>query len=144
MHVRVSSKSAKSSTRASYRAHVDCPVCTGPLPFCRRARPKTLLVNLTSKALGLDFGRIQFTPDLMPMTSRVQIFSRQTKTQGGATFGSWKVLFSPICYWLMKSTVSTKDMSSPPSGNARRSGDRRRTNEESTQSIHGLCNSESH
>ena len=24
---------------ASYRAHVDCPVCTGPLPFCRRARP---------------------------------------------------------------------------------------------------------
>ena len=27
---------------------------------------KTLLVNTTSKALGLDFGRIQFTPDLMP------------------------------------------------------------------------------
>ena len=27
---------------------------------------KTLLVNTTSKALGLNFGRIQFTPDLMP------------------------------------------------------------------------------
>jgi MoxR-like ATPase len=27
---------------------------------------KTLLVQTTSEALGLDFGRIQFTPDLMP------------------------------------------------------------------------------
>ena len=27
---------------------------------------KTLMVNTISKALGLDFKRIQFTPDLMP------------------------------------------------------------------------------
>ena len=27
---------------------------------------KTLLVNTVAKALGLDFKRIQFTPDLMP------------------------------------------------------------------------------
>ena len=27
---------------------------------------KTLLVNTTAQAIGLDFGRIQFTPDLMP------------------------------------------------------------------------------
>jgi MoxR-like ATPase len=27
---------------------------------------KTLLVNTTAQALGLDFGRVQFTPDLMP------------------------------------------------------------------------------
>ena len=27
---------------------------------------KTLLVNTVSKALGLDFGRVQFTPDLLP------------------------------------------------------------------------------
>jgi len=27
---------------------------------------KTLLVNSVSEALGLDFKRIQFTPDLMP------------------------------------------------------------------------------
>ena len=34
--------------------------------MCIRDRAKTLLVSTTAQALGLNFNRIQFTPDLMP------------------------------------------------------------------------------
>jgi len=37
---------------------------------------KTLMVNTIAKALGLDFKRIQFTPDLMPSDILDTIYTR--------------------------------------------------------------------
>lgn len=50
---------------------------------------KTLLVNTVSKALGLDFKRIQFTPDLMPsdiLGSEILDENRQFKFIKGPVF----------------------------------------------------------
>ena len=50
---------------------------------------KTLLVNTVAKALGLDFKRIQFTPDLMPsdiLGSEILDENRQFKFIKGPIF----------------------------------------------------------
>ena len=46
---------------------------------------KTLLVSTTAKALGLDFGRIQFTPDLMPADITGTEVLEEDKSTGGRT-----------------------------------------------------------
>ncbi len=33
---------------------------------------KTLLANATARALGIDFARVQFTPDMLPRISRAR------------------------------------------------------------------------
>ena len=50
---------------------------------------KTLMVNTIAKALGLDFKRIQFTPDLMPsdiLGSEILDHDRQFKFIKGPIF----------------------------------------------------------
>ncbi len=50
---------------------------------------KTLMVNTISQALGLDFKRIQFTPDLMPsdiLGSEILDENRQFKFIKGPDF----------------------------------------------------------
>lgn len=52
---------------------------------------KTLMVNTIAKALGLDFKRIQFTPDLMPsdiLGSEILDENRQFKFIKGPVFGN--------------------------------------------------------
>ena len=52
---------------------------------------KTLMVNTISKALGLDFKRIQFTPDLMPsdiLGSEILDNDRQFKFIKGPIFSN--------------------------------------------------------
>ena len=52
---------------------------------------KTLMVNTISKALGLDFKRIQFTPDLMPsdiLGSEILDHDRQFKFIRGPIFSN--------------------------------------------------------
>ena len=52
---------------------------------------KTLLVNTVAKALGLDFKRIQFTPDLMPsdiLGSEILDENRQFKFIKGPVFAN--------------------------------------------------------
>ena len=52
---------------------------------------KTLMVNTISQALGLDFKRIQFTPDLMPsdiLGSEILDESRQFKFIKGPIFAN--------------------------------------------------------
>ena len=44
---------------------------------------KTLLVNSTAQSLKLDFQRIQFTPDLMPMISLERTFQEDQIQDGG-------------------------------------------------------------
>ena len=44
---------------------------------------KTLLVNTVSKALGLDFGRVQFTPDLLPSDITGAEILEEDKSTGG-------------------------------------------------------------
>lgn len=54
-------------------------------------RAKTLMVNTISKALGLDFKRIQFTPDLMPsdiLGSEILDENRQFKFIKGPVFSN--------------------------------------------------------
>ena len=52
---------------------------------------KTLMVNTISKALGLEFKRIQFTPDLMPsdiLGSEILDENRQFKFIKGPVFSN--------------------------------------------------------
>ena len=52
---------------------------------------KTLMVNTIAQALGLDFKRIQFTPDLMPsdiLGSEILDENRQFKFIKGPIFGN--------------------------------------------------------
>ena len=59
---------------------------------------KTLMVDTIAKTLGLDFKRIQFTPDLMPsdiLGSEILDNERQFKFIKGPVF--------QILFWLMKS-----------------------------------------
>ena len=59
---------------------------------------KTLLVNTVSEALGLNFKRIQFTPDLMPSdVLGTSVFN--VKTQNSHIR---KDLYLPTLYWQMK------------------------------------------
>ena len=58
---------------------------------------KTLMVNTIAKALGLDFKRIQFTPDLMPsdiLGSEILDNDRNFKFIKGPVFSN--IVFSPI------------------------------------------------
>ena len=60
---------------------------------------KTLMINTIAKVLGLDFKRIQFTPDLMPsdiIGSEILDENRQFKFIKGPVFSN-VVLW--ICYW---------------------------------------------
>jgi MoxR-like ATPase len=49
---------------------------------------KTLLVSTTAEALGLSFGRVQFTPDLMPADITGRRCSKRTARPDGARCGS--------------------------------------------------------
>ena len=42
---------------------------------------KTLLVRTVAETIGLEFGRIQFTPDLMPSDITARTFWRRTAPQ---------------------------------------------------------------
>jgi len=46
---------------------------------------KTLLVSTTARALGLDFGRVQFTPDLMPADITGTEVLEEDRATGGRT-----------------------------------------------------------
>ena len=60
---------------------------------------KTLMVKVLARAIGAEFGRIQFTPDLMPAdVTGTNIFNMATSTFSFATDRS-----SRTCCWLTKS-----------------------------------------
>jgi MoxR-like ATPase len=57
---------------------------------------KTLLVKSLAGALGLDFGRIQFTPDLMPADiTGTEVLEEERGSSAGATPGSRRLRFLP-------------------------------------------------
>ena len=62
---------------------------------------KTKMAKALSASLGVDFGRIQFTPDMLPADiTGMHIYSRETESF------VWKeALFLPIYCWRIKSTV---------------------------------------
>src|SRR6478736_3784959 len=65
---------------------------------------KTMLVRTLAGVLGLDFSRIQFTPDLMPRTSSVRSF--WMKARGArARSSSGAARSSPTSCWRTKSIV---------------------------------------
>ena len=60
---------------------------------------KTLMVNTISQALGLDFKRIQFTPDLMPsdiLGSEILDENRHFKFIKGPIFSNFLMIFSNL------------------------------------------------
>ena len=61
---------------------------------------KTLTANSFAIALGLDFRRIQFTPDLMPATS----LAATSTTATGGILSCAKGRSSPILSWPTRST----------------------------------------
>ena len=66
---------------------------------------KTLLVRTIAEALGLEFRRIQFTPDLMPSDITGTESSRKIRPPAIAPGRSCPVRFSPTCSWPTKSTA---------------------------------------
>ena len=78
---------------------------------------KTLLVKTLADVLHLSFKRIQFTPDLMPPTSRGPRSS--TRATDTATCGSSRGRSSPRSSWPTRSTARRRRRSRPCSRRCR-------------------------
>jgi MoxR-like ATPase len=65
---------------------------------------KTLMVRTLAGSLGLDFSRIQFTPDLMPADVTGTNIIAETP-EGRKEFQFQRGPCSPMCCWPMKSTA---------------------------------------
>ena len=63
---------------------------------------KTMLAKSLSRSLDADFGRIQFTPDLLPSDITGLNYYNQ---QAGA-----RVLYLPILFWQMRSTARLREL----------------------------------
>jgi MoxR-like ATPase len=66
---------------------------------------KTLLVHTVAETVGVSFGRIQFTPDLMPADITAPMSSRRTRSRAGVSSGSWKARCSRTCCSPTRSTA---------------------------------------
>lgn len=82
---------------------------------------KTMLIRAIAKSIGLDFKRIQFTPDLLPSdVSGVSIFNQKTLEFEFRQVQSWV-----MSYWRMKSTAHHQRPGCIARGDGRGQYDRR-------------------
>ena len=79
---------------------------------------KTLMVNKLAETMSLNFSRIQFTPDLMPMDITGTDILQDTAT-GVVNLNSSMALSSPISSSPMKSTVPRRKPRRPCSRRCR-------------------------
>lgn len=66
---------------------------------------KTMLAKSLAKSLDAEFGRIQFTPDLLPS----DITGLNYYNQKAGEFQFRPVLYLPISFWRMRSTVPHRE-----------------------------------
>ena len=100
---------------------------------------KTLLVNTVSRSLGMQFQRIQFTPDLMPsdiVGSEILGEDRKFRFVPGPVFA--------ICFWPMRSTEHPQDPKCPFGGHAGTLGDRCRKDARHARSFFRFGHAEPH
>ena len=82
---------------------------------------KTLLVKTTASCLGLDYSRIQCTPDLMPADiTGTTIIEEVDKGKSSASRPAPSL---PISSWQMRSTALSQDSERPFGGHAGKAGD---------------------
>lgn len=67
---------------------------------------KTMLAKSLSRSLDADFGRIQFTPDLLPS----DITGLNYYNQQAGEFQFARVLYLPILFWQMRSTARLREL----------------------------------
>lgn len=67
---------------------------------------KTMLAKSLSRSLDADFGRIQFTPDLLPS----DITGLNYYNQQAGEFQFPRVLYLPILFWQMRSTARLREL----------------------------------
>lgn len=67
---------------------------------------KTMLAKSLSRSLDADFGRIQFTPDLLPS----DITGLNYYNQQAGEFQFRRVLYLPILFWQMRSTARLREL----------------------------------
>ena len=66
---------------------------------------KTMLAKSLAKSLDAEFGRIQFTPDLLPS----DITGLNYYNQKAGEFQFRPALYLPILFWRMRSTVPRRE-----------------------------------
>lgn len=67
---------------------------------------KTMLAKSLSRSLDVDFGRIQFTPDLLPS----DITGLNYYNQQAGEFQFRPALYLPILFWQMRSTARLREL----------------------------------